>query len=233
MASGGQALAQVSGTDTVQVTLAVEVAKSITLQLAGDAELTGNENINEDFTGFPLRTIQVKKGFTTGCLTLQGVENITVKVTGENNVPGNPEPFLRGQGAASDVYLSYYPVLAINVVGTNSFEDMFTLSRTNQPSNFWYYSNYVDNGGAGNHTNGATNNLFNAPSKLGPSPCDLTYPNIAFGAMVGVDNPIGSLANGTNRVYGAINQLLDEETGLVAGTYNFTDTVTVLITPSI
>ena len=249
MASGGQALAQVSGTDTVQVTLAVDVAKSITLQLDGDAALTGTETIIENFG--TTRGIEVKKGFTTGCLTLQGVQDITVKVTGVNIAPGTPEPVLRGQGAAaSDVYLSYYPVLAIAPPGT-SFDTMFATSRGNNPGSFWYYSNYTGSGtgsgttgvhtngasmGSGqtaDHTNGASNDLFGAPSRLGTAACTGTSPNIAFGAMVGVEQSVASRVNGANRVYGAINPMLNQETELVSGTYNFTDTVTVLVTPKI
>jgi hypothetical protein len=232
MASGGQALAQVSGTDTIQVTLAVEVAKSITLELEGDAALTETETINESFDGFPPRSIEVKKGFTTGCLTLEGVQDITVKVTGVNIAPGTPEPVLRGQGAASDVYLSYYQVLAIAPAGTN-FDTMFATSRGNSPGALWYYSNYVGSGDTGDHTNGASNDLFGAPSKLGPAACTNNSPNIAFGAMVGVENSVASILNGANRVYGAINPMLNQETGLATGTYNFTDTVTVLVTPKI
>ena len=231
MASGGQALAQVSGTDTVQVTLAVDVAKSITLQLEGDAALTGTETINETFTDFPSRSYEVKKGFTTGCLTLQGVQDITVKVTGVNSLQSTPEPVLRGQGAASDVYLGYYPVLAIAPAGTD-FSTMFATTRGNYQSAFWYYSNYVGSGDTGDHINGATIDLFAAPSRLGTAACTVTSPNIAFGAMVGVEQAVASRLNGTNRVYGAINPMLNQETGLV-GTINFTDTVTVLVTPKI
>jgi spore coat protein U-like protein len=51
--------------------------------------------------------------------------------------------------------------------------------------------------------------------------------------MVGVENAVASRLNGTGRVYGAINPMLNQETELVSGTYNFTDTVTVLVTPKI
>jgi hypothetical protein len=229
MASGGQALAQVSGTDTVQVTLAVDVAKSITLQLDGDAALTGTETIIENFG--TTRGIEVKKGFTTGCLTLQGVQDITVTVTGVNSLQSTREPVLRGQGAADEVYLSYYPVLAIAPPGTN-FDTMFATSRGDTPGSFWYYSNYTGSGAAGDHINGASNDLFGAASKLSTAACTGSSPNIAFGAMVGVEQAVASRLDGTNRVYGAINPMLNQETGLV-GTINFTDTVTVLVTPKI
>jgi hypothetical protein len=234
MASGGHAFAQVQGEASVQVSLAVDVLKSITLELGGEAALTETQTISENLGDPNPRSYEVRSGFTTGCLSLQGVSNIAVRVTGINNAPaGNLEPFLRGDGAASDVYLSYYPVLAIAPPGTD-FAPIFNASRSSSTGLFWIYNNYDPVfggvGGAGNR-NGASSDLFNAPAALGSAPCTASEPNIAFGAMVGIDQPVSSFADGSNKTYGNINQLLDAETELSEGTVNFTDTVTVLITP--
>lgn len=227
LAVSGQALAQASGSDTVQVSLTVDVSRSISLALDGDVALSTEQLINESFEGSEPISYSAYTGYTTGCLALSGLNNVAVKVTGANR-PGLAGMFLNGSEAANGVHISYLPVLAIGAAGVD-FSNLFADSRSsgdNRP--YWLYYNYdpLQN----SEVNGYTQVFYGASDALGSSSCADAGANIAVGAMATIDGGPGqSLPAG--RIYRSINEFLDTEVNLPDGSYVFSDTVTVEITP--
>jgi hypothetical protein len=227
MASGGQALAQpVSGSDTVEVSLSVDVSRSIELELGDSLNLTGEEVINEAFEGIPSRNLIVRKALATGCLSLTGVNDITVKVAGANQAPGGSElGFLKATVAAVDNYLHRYTVLSIAPPGAD-FSTMFSDSR--KP----IISPNINNGRftMGGDQKEFRQDLWNARASVGAQPCQEAAPNIALGVMVGVDQGFQT-TQGELRQYNSVSHFLGMNGTLADGSYVFTDTVTVEITP--
>ena len=231
LALSGGALAQASGSDNVQVSLTLDVSRSISVAFDGDAVLSTTELISEAHEGYEPFSYNAYTGFATGCLGLSGVNDITVKVTGVNNSPDVPGNFLKGEGQAQDVYLYYYPILAIGPVGY-PFAQMFSEARNYSPANLaWYYSNYVQGSPSHGHQNGAAQDLYGAADRLGEVPCEAGSPNIAFGAIVGIDGGADTALFQAGRSYGLVNQFFESEGALPDGSYTFSDTVTVEITP--
>lgn len=237
LTSGGQALAQ-GVSETVRVELMVNVEQSIGLDLGGDAILNSEEDITDERNGlgYTPRGYKVRTGFTTGCLTLTGVPAIMVKVVSANSALDLEEPRLRSDElSGSPRFLSYVPVLAISTFGnapsgaghfSGMFQDRF---RTVIEGDFtWFYDSF---GQDGQQSNGRriefrdTTNFFDSLTNCNNGP------NIAFGAMVGVDQPVSLYASTS---YKSIDEFLQFERSNVSGPgVTFSDVVTVEITPTI
>jgi hypothetical protein len=238
LTSGGQAFAQNTASETVRVDLTVDIEQSIGLDLGGDAVLNSEEDITDDRNGlsYTPRAYKVRTGFTTGCLTLTGVTGISVKVTGLNPGPlGTGEPYLiSGNQTGPTRYLSYVPVLAISLFGSppsTNFSAMFQERfRTVSTSGFWFYDSFEVTGSGLRQVNGKSVQLRDTTGLFDALSCE-GGPNIAFGAMVGVDAPVSLNAES----YRSIDQFLDAERANLAGSpgISFTDMMTVEITPTL
>jgi hypothetical protein len=227
MASGGQAFAQVQDEASVQVSLAVDVSRSIDLELGGEALLNTEELINEDFNDpqYPPRSYNVRTSLVTGCLSMNGVNNITIAISGEVQAPGSTLGFLNASVGGEETYLHRYTALSIGVPGTN-FATIFNDARNPILS---------PNDNSGRFTMGMDQrsyqqDLFSAPVSLGSADCTQDNPNIALGVMVGIDGGFTNTVR-ANRQYNSESDFLSDNQA--DGQYEFTDTVTVLITPKV
>ena len=205
----------------------MEVSRAINVAFDGDVVLSTVEFITESHEGYEPYSYNAYTGYTTGCLALTGVDDVTVKVTGQGGHPISGTA-LKGNNSAQFIRISYTPVLAIGPAGSD-FSDIFEQSRTFGPDQpFWFYYNYSPSQGV--NVDGLPNDLFGAPAVIGNTSCETAGSNIAFGAIVGIDGGPGP-TSAENRVWGTVNEFLDFEEQLAAGSYSFSDTVTVEITP--
>jgi len=223
----GPTWAQDDNTDDVVVTLSVDVARAVEIGFDGDVALT-----NEEFITDPDPSIFANylTGITTGCIHLNGTNNIDIQVTGANTPPGVVGPFLGHTDAGgASYYLYYQPVIGFGAPGAD-FSTLLIKHRNanaGSPDITATYWNFDGNA----HTNGHTVRNGNALAELGGSTesgCP-TGNNMAFGAMVGIDGG-GHEDDQANNIYGDINTF-QQVSGVPDGTYLFSDTVTVTITP--
>jgi len=222
-------LAQNDDTEVVLVTVNVDVARSIELEFFSDVPLT-NEELITDAANIGGGSSTFLTGISTGCIHLNGNNNIDIQVTGANTPPGVVGPFLGHTDAGgSNYYLYYQPVIGFGPSGSD-FSTLLAKHRdadAGNPAITNVYWNFDGNA----HTNGFTVRDGNPLGSLGGS-TESGCPNggnVAFGAMVGVDGG-GHESDEPNNIYADINAF-QANSGVPDGTYLFSDTVTVTITP--
>lgn len=107
----GESIAQ-SASDSVDVSMDVQIARNLEFGLDGnvaiDSSNTQTLTFYDEF-GAPSYSQEIHIGYTEGCVHLEGVDRVTITMTGQNPAPDGTGPYLKyTDGSANDYFLNYF-----------------------------------------------------------------------------------------------------------------------------